>query len=119
VPQCRTFLFGTIKRAGSSYQSVKSDEDGQIIWEESYQIVNCLHPIIIQKEMRRVSKCEHCDIDAYYKLDAEYFCSEHITMYLCIKCVRTESKKMIDDYPAIRSMKVEPIIHPTILPLAK
>jgi hypothetical protein len=69
--------------------------------------------------MGRVSKCEHCDIDAYYKLDVEYFYSEHNTMNLCIECVRTESKKMIDDFPAIRSMKVEPIIHPTILPLAK
>ena len=54
-------------------------------------------------------------MDAYYKLDVEYFYSENMKMYLCIKCVRTESKKLIDDFPAIRSLKVEPIIHPTIL----
>ncbi|WP_162478062.1 hypothetical protein [Nitrososphaera sp. AFS] len=69
--------------------------------------------------MERVSKCEHCDVDAYYKLDVEYFYSENMTVYLCIKCVRTETKKLSDDFPAIRLVKVEPIIHPTILPIAK
>jgi hypothetical protein len=38
-------------------------------------------------------------------------------MYLCIKCVKIESKKAVDDIPAIRSLKVEPIIHPSILNL--
>jgi hypothetical protein len=58
-------------------------------------------------EIWRVSKCEHCDVDAYYKLNVEYFYSENMMMYLCVKCVRAESEKLIDDLPAIRSLKVE------------
>jgi len=69
--------------------------------------------------LERVSKCEHCDVDAYYKLNVEYFYSENMTMYLCIICVRTECKKIIDDIPAIRSLRVEPIINPTILTTTK
>jgi hypothetical protein len=66
--------------------------------------------------LERLLKCEHCHVDAYYKVAIEYFNdSETQTMYLCIKCIRTESKKIIDDFPAIRSLKVEPIIYPTIL----
>lgn len=38
-----------------------------------------------------------------------------LTKYLCIKCVKIESKKDVDDFPAIRSLKVEPIAHPAIL----
>ena len=36
-------------------------------------------------------------------------------MYLFIKCVKIESKKVVDDFPSIESLKVEPIIHPAIL----
>jgi len=70
----------------------------------------------IQSKSQRVLKCEHCDVDAYYKLTIEYFNdSENPVTYVCIKCVRMETKKVVDDFPAIRSLKVEPILHPTIL----
>ena len=66
--------------------------------------------------MQRILTCEHCDVDAYYKLTTEYFNdSEIMSTYLCIKCVKTESKKVVDDFPATRSLKVEPIIHPVTL----
>ena len=68
--------------------------------------------------MERTITCKHCHVDAYYKLAIEYFNdSEMLTMYLCIKCVKIESKKAVDDIPAIRSLKVDPIIHPSILNL--
>jgi hypothetical protein len=62
------------------------------------------------------SKCEHCDVYAYYKLSIEYFNDgEMMTMYLCIKCIKTESKKAADDFPAVKSLKVEPIIAAAIV----
>ena len=68
------------------------------------------------RSLERVLKCEQCDVDAYYKLSSEYFNDSEIsTMYLCIKCVKTESKKVVDDFPATRSLKVEPILQHTIL----
>ena len=68
------------------------------------------------KQLERTTTCEHCHVDAYYELNIEYFNdSGMLTMYLCIKCVKIESKKVVDDFPSIRSLKVEPIIHPTIL----
>lgn len=68
--------------------------------------------------MERTVTCKHCNVDAYYKLTIEYFNdSEVLTKYLCIKCVKIESKKAIDDIPAIKSLKVEPILHTAILNL--
>ena len=66
--------------------------------------------------MERILTCKHCNVDAYYKLATEYFNdSEMLTKYLCIKCVKIETKKVVDDFPAIRSLKVEPMMHPAIL----
>jgi hypothetical protein len=46
----------------------------------------------------------------------EYFNDfEILAMYICIKCIKIESKKVVDDFPAIRSLKVESIIHTTLL----
>jgi hypothetical protein len=68
------------------------------------------------KQLERTVACKHCDMDAYYKLTIEYFNeSEVLAKYLCVKCVKIESKKVIDDFPSVKSLKVEPIIHPTIL----
>jgi hypothetical protein len=70
----------------------------------------------ITDNLERALKCEHCDVNAYYKLRMEYFNdSEILRMYLCIKCVKIESKKIVDDFPAVRSLRVEPIVLPTIL----
>lgn len=66
--------------------------------------------------MERIFKCKHCNANAYYKLNTEYFNDpEMLTTYLCIKCVKIEGKKAVDDFPAVRSLKVEPIIYPAIL----
>ncbi len=71
---------------------------------------------ITSEQLERAVTCEHCDVDAYYKLTIEYFNDcEILTTYLCIKCVKIESKKVVDDFPSIRSLRVEPIIHPAIL----
>jgi hypothetical protein len=49
-------------------------------------------------------------------MTTEYFNdSKVLAKYLCIKCVKIESKKVVDDFPTVRSLKVEPIIHPGIL----
>lgn len=59
--------------------------------------------------------CEHCDVDAYYRLTIEDFnYSESVSSSLCMKCVRIEIKKVIDRFPAVKSLKIEPITHPLL-----
>ena len=55
-------------------------------------------------------KCEHCDVDAYYRLVIEDFNNAEVySADLCIKCVRIEALKAIEDFPATRSLKIEPL----------
>jgi hypothetical protein len=57
-----------------------------------------------------VIKCEHCDVDAYYRLVIEDFNNAEVNSAdLCIKCVRIEALKAIEDFPATRSLKIEPL----------
>ena len=40
-------------------------------------------------------RCEHCDVDAYYRLTIEDFDSAEVySADLCIKCIRTESQRL-------------------------
>jgi hypothetical protein len=32
----------------------------------------------------------------------------------CVKCVKIEMKKIIDSFPAIKSLKIEPALHPLL-----
>ena len=58
----------------------------------------------------RMVKCEHCDVDAYYKLTIEDFNSVGVfSVDLCMKCVRIEALKAIEDFPATRSLTIEPL----------
>jgi hypothetical protein len=58
-----------------------------------------------------MKKCKHCDVDAYYRLTIEDFNNaDSYNADLCIKCVKTEAKKVIDDIPAIKSLKIEPVL---------
>ena len=60
-------------------------------------------------------RCEHCDVDAYYNLTMEDFNdAESVCSNLCMKCVKIEMKKIIDEFPAVKSLKIEPIIHPLL-----
>jgi hypothetical protein len=55
-------------------------------------------------------KCEHCDVDAYYRLTIEDFNSAGVhTADLCLKCIKIEASKAIGDFPAIKSIKIEPL----------
>ena len=55
-------------------------------------------------------KCTHCDVDAYYRLTIEDFNSaETYSADLCIKCIKIEASKAIDDFPATKSLKIEPL----------
>jgi hypothetical protein len=47
-------------------------------------------------------KCEHCDVDAYYRLTVEDFNSA--------KCIGIEAAKAIDDFPSTKSLKIEPLL---------
>lgn len=59
---------------------------------------------------KHMIKCEHCDVDAYYRLTIEDFNSaEAERADLCIKCIKIEALKAISDIPAIKSLKVEPL----------
>jgi len=56
-------------------------------------------------------KCEHCDVDAYYRLSIEDFNSAEVyTADLCIKCIQIEASKAIGDFLAIKSLKIEPLL---------
>jgi hypothetical protein len=58
-----------------------------------------------------IMKCAHCDVDAYYRLTVDDFNqSRPYEVELCIKCIKTESKKIIEEFPAIKSLRVEPVL---------
>ena len=60
-------------------------------------------------------RCEHCDVDAYYNLSIEDFNdAESVCSNLCMKCVKIEMNNIIDRFPAVKSLKIEPIIHPLL-----
>jgi hypothetical protein len=55
-------------------------------------------------------KCKHCDVDAYYRLTLEDFNSaEKYSADLCIKCIKIEASKAIGDFPATKSLKIDPL----------
>jgi hypothetical protein len=55
-------------------------------------------------------KCEHCDVDAYYRLTIEDFNSAGVyNTDLCIKCIKVEALKAVNDFPATKFLKIEPL----------
>jgi hypothetical protein len=45
-------------------------------------------------------KCEHCDVDAHYRLSIEDFNSAEVySADLCMKCVEIEESKTGHDFP--------------------
>jgi len=59
--------------------------------------------------VKRVQRCTHCDVDAYYTLSIEDFNSDDISVIeLCLKCAKRELTKIIDDFPSIKALKMEP-----------
>jgi hypothetical protein len=60
-------------------------------------------------------QCEHCNVDAYYNLTIEDFNNaESVCTSLCMKCAKMEMKRIIDSFPAVKSLKIEPILSPLI-----
>jgi hypothetical protein len=60
--------------------------------------------------LKIVTRCEHCDVDAYYRLTIEDFNNtDSYNLDLCIKCVRREDNKVIEYFPSIKSLRIEPI----------
>jgi hypothetical protein len=67
--------------------------------------------VIVMMIVMMIMKCAHCDVDAYYRLTVEDFNqSGPYKVDLCIKCIKTETKKIIEEFPAIKSLKVEPVL---------
>jgi hypothetical protein len=59
--------------------------------------------------VKAVQRCKHCDVDAYYTLSIEDFNSDDISVIdLCLKCAKKELTKIIDDFPSIKALKMEP-----------
>jgi hypothetical protein len=57
-------------------------------------------------------KCEHCDVDAYYRLTIEDFNIAVVySADLCIKCIKIEASKAIGNFPTIKSLKIEPLFN--------
>ena len=54
-------------------------------------------------------KCEHCDVEAYYRFITEDFNNvDSRSAELCIKCIKAEAWKVIGDFPATKFLKIEP-----------
>jgi hypothetical protein len=57
-----------------------------------------------------IMKCAYCDVDAYYRLTVEDFNEkEPYNVDLCIKCIKIETKKAIEEFLTIKSLKIEPV----------
>lgn len=55
-------------------------------------------------------KCEHCDVDAYYRISIEDFNSAEVyNTDLCIKCIKIEAFNAISDFPTTKFLKIEPL----------
>jgi hypothetical protein len=66
---------------------------------------------LLQFHTAFVIQCVHCDVDAYYRLTIEDFNkADSYSLDLCIKCIKIEAKKIIDDIPSIKSLKIEPVL---------
>ncbi len=59
-------------------------------------------------------RCKHCNVDACYNMTIEDLDSELVCTSLCIKCVKIETKKIIDSFSAVKSLKIEPLLSPLI-----
>lgn len=58
-----------------------------------------------------MTKCEHCDVDADYRLSIEDFNSAEVySADLCIKCIEIEESKTVGDFPVTKSLKIEPLV---------
>jgi hypothetical protein len=56
-------------------------------------------------------KCEHCDVDAHYRLSIEDLNSAEVySADLCIKCIEIEESKTVGDFPVTKSLKIEPLL---------
>jgi hypothetical protein len=58
-----------------------------------------------------MTKCEHCDVDADYRLSIEDFNSAQVySADLCIKCIEIEESKSVGDFSVTKSLKIEPLV---------
>jgi len=56
-------------------------------------------------------KCDHCDVDAHYRLSIEDFNSAEVySADLCIKCIKIDESKAIGDFPVTKSLKISPLL---------
>jgi hypothetical protein len=59
--------------------------------------------------VKPVQRCKLCDVDAYYTISIEDFNSDGISVIdLCLKCAKKELVKIIQDFPSIKAVKMEP-----------
>jgi hypothetical protein len=57
-----------------------------------------------------IVKCDHCDVEAYYRFIIEDFNNvDSRSAELCLKCIKAEAWKVIGDFPATRFLKIEPL----------
>jgi hypothetical protein len=57
-----------------------------------------------------MTKCEHCDVDAHYKLSIEDINSSEVySVDLCVKCIEIEESKAVGNFPVTKSLKIEPL----------
>jgi hypothetical protein len=56
-------------------------------------------------------KCEHCDVDANYKLSiGDLNSTEVYSADLCIKCIEIEESKAVGNFPVTKSFKIEHLL---------
>jgi hypothetical protein len=56
-------------------------------------------------------KCEHCDLEAHYRLSIEDFNSAEVySADLCIRCIEIEESMTVGNFPVTKSFKIEPLV---------
>ena len=53
-----------------------------------------------------IVKCDHCDVEAYYRFIIEDFNNvDSRSAELCLKCIKAEAWKVIGDFPATKFLQ--------------
>jgi hypothetical protein len=56
-------------------------------------------------------KCEHCYVDAHYRLSIEDFNSAEVySANLYIRCIEIEESETVGDFPVTKSLMIQPLL---------
>jgi hypothetical protein len=78
---------------------------------QSFTINKRIHVSLSINRFILMIKCEHCDLDAHYRLSIEDFNSAEVySADLCIKRIKIEESKTVGNFPVTKSFKIQPLV---------